>query len=75
MKKLIAIILLILVLFSMTGCASLKRMTVDWKSEMQNGLDRTINVYTANGELLATYTGKIDIAANDGGYFIRRTKR
>lgn len=68
MKKLIAIILLILILFLMTGCASLKRMAVDWKSEMQNGLDRTINVYTANGDLLATYTGKIDIEANEGGY-------
>jgi len=68
MRKLIAIILLILVAFSMTGCASVRRLAVDIKSEMRNGLDRTINVYTANGDLLATYTGRIDIEANEGGY-------
>jgi len=27
-----------------------------------------INVYTADGKLLATYEGKIDIDTNDGGY-------
>lgn len=51
-----------------TGCSSCSRMYVDLKSDINNGLNGTINVYTANGGLIATYTGKIDIDTNDGGY-------
>lgn len=29
---------------------------------------RSITVYTADGEVIATYSGKIDIDTNDGGY-------
>ena len=62
----IAAIVIILFLFSQTaGC---QRMLVDIKSEWGNGLDRIINVYTANGDLLATYKGKIDLAETEGGY-------
>ncbi len=46
----------------------MSRGVVDLKSDMSGGLNRTINVYTANGDLIATYTGKIDIASNDGGF-------
>lgn len=66
MKKRFAIILLTLSL--LTGCSSMSRGVIDLKSDMGGGLNRTINVYTANGDLIATYTGKIDIASNDGGY-------
>ena len=38
------------------------------KSDFGNGLERTINVYTADGEIIASYSGKIDIETNDGGY-------
>ena len=51
-----------------TNTASGKRALIDQKSEFQNGIERTINVYTANGDIIATYTGKIDIADADGGY-------
>lgn len=45
-----------------------QRAMVDQKSNFGNGLERTITVYTANGEVIATYTGLIDIDTNDGGY-------
>lgn len=48
--------------------ASGQRALVDQKSELNNGIERVINVYTANGDLIATYQGKIDIDTNDGGY-------
>ena len=51
-----------------SGCASCSRSCVDIQSDLGGGLNRTINVYTANGELLATYKGKIDLDSNDGGY-------
>lgn len=63
---LIAGIVVILFIFSQSaGC---QRKWVDIKSEWGNGLDRVINVYTANGDLLATYKGKIDLAETEGGY-------
>lgn len=45
-----------------------KRALIDERSELNGGIERTINVYTANGDILASYTGKIDIADADGGY-------
>ena len=64
-KKLTAIALSACLL---TGCASLDRACTDLKSEFNDGLEREINVYTANGDLIAHYEGKIDIADSDGGY-------
>lgn len=54
--------------FGVIGCGSIKRSMIDLKSDINGGLNRTINVYTANGDIIATYTGKIDIDTNDGGY-------
>lgn len=69
---LIAIILILALLFGMkwyfNNTASGQRALTDQKSELSNGLERTINVYTANGDLIASYNGKIDIDTNDGGY-------
>lgn len=31
------------------------------KSELSGGLKRTVNVYSRNGDLIASYDGKIDI--------------
>lgn len=45
-----------------------QREMVDQRSELSSGLDRTITVYTADGNVIAQYEGKIDIETNDGGY-------
>lgn len=67
-KKIIGIVLaLVFVLGTVTGCASLDRAMTDVKSEVGNGLNRTINVYTLTGEPIATYKGKIDIEVSEGG--------
>lgn len=67
-KKIVAIVLtLIFVLGTVTGCASLDRAMTDVKSEVGNGLERTINIYTLTGEPIATYKGKIDIEVSEGG--------
>lgn len=63
-KKLIPVILATSLL---AGCASFDRACVNIKSDLNNGLEREINVYTADGELLAHYEGKIDIAPSEGG--------
>ena len=48
--------------------ASGSRALIDQKSELNNGIERVVNVYTADGEIIAQYQGKIDIDTNDGGY-------
>ena len=67
-RKIIAIVLIASFTFGMTGCASWNRMVTDVKSDFAGGMQRSIKVYTANGDLLAEYEGKIDIESNDGGY-------
>lgn len=69
MRKKILILCLTLVLsFMCVGCATWDRFWVDMKSDVGNGLERTINIYNANGELMKTYSGKIDIENSDGGF-------
>lgn len=69
MKKKIGIFILTLAMTcSLTGCASCSRAWTDMKSEFGNGLQRTITVYTADGNIIAQYEGKIDIADAEGGY-------
>lgn len=60
--------LLIGMLWLFNNTARGQRMMIDQKSNFNNGLERTVNVYTANGDIIATYTGLIDIDTNDGGY-------
>lgn len=69
MKKKILMTSLVLSMSIMcVGCASWNRTVVDMKSDIGGGLDRIINVYTADGELMATYSGKIDLEMSEGGY-------
>ena len=44
------------------------RAMTDQHSNLANGLERTVTVYTADGKVLAQYKGRIDIEKNDGGY-------
>lgn len=67
-KKIVAVGMAVMFALGMTGCASWNRMVTDVKSDFAGGMERTIKVYTANGDLLAEYEGKIDIDSNEGGY-------
>ena len=68
MKKAIIVAVVALAVSTFSGCASCSRAITDLKSDFGNGLQRTINVYTADGELMAQYTGKIDLEITTGGY-------
>ena len=68
-KIILSVIMVVSLLFCFSGCTeSMKRELVDYKSDLTGGLDRTVKVYTANGDIIAEYSGKIDIESNDGGY-------
>ena len=47
-----------------TGTASGQRKLLDQRSNLSNGIERVVNVYTANGDLIAQYEGKIDLEAD-----------
>lgn len=72
LSAIIAVVVSLLVLFGMLwyfgNTASGQRALVDEKSELNNGIERTVTVYTADGKIIAQYTGNIDIESNDGGY-------
>ena len=42
------------------------RELTDQKANLQNGLERTITIYTADGTILKQYEGKIDIEQDQG---------
>lgn len=65
MKKIKNIIIILILVITMTGCASFDRGIKDIQSDFTNGLNREINVYSYNGELIASYKGKIDIEENE----------
>lgn len=70
----ISLFIIIATLFGMlwffNNTASGQRAMIDQKSDLNNGLERIVTVYTANGDVIAKYEGKIDIEDNDGGYVI-----
>ena len=64
----ISFIALVGMLWYFNCTADGQRQIVDQRSNLSNGLDRVVTVYTADGDVIAKYEGQIDIEANDGGY-------
>ena len=62
--------LLVGMLWYFGNTASGQRAMVDQKSDLGNGLNRIVRVYTANGDIIAEFEGQIDIEGNDGGYVL-----
>jgi hypothetical protein len=72
LSAIITIAVILGILFGMLwyfgNTASGQRAFVDQKSELNNGIERTVTVYTADGNIIAQFAGNIDIADSDGGY-------
>lgn len=63
-----ALVVLMFAMLAFTGCegcATWQRSCKTFQSEMAGGLNRTVNVYAYNGELIATHSGRIDIEENE----------
>ena len=54
-------------LIGLTGCASVQRSCKSWGSDLSGGLNRIVNVYSLDGNLIASYEGLIDIDDNNNG--------
>ena len=64
----VAIVAMLVMRWYFANTASGQRALIDQRSNLNNGIERTVTVYTANGDVIAQYEGKIDIAANGGEY-------
>ena len=64
-KKIIAMILVLITLLALTGCASMQRDMKTISSDWGGGLNRTVTVYDYNGNPIQSWTGKIDISESD----------
>lgn len=67
MKHIKTILITVMLAVMLTGCASLSRGMKDIDSDLRGGMDRIVTVYTADGQILKTYEGKIDLASTEGG--------
>jgi uncharacterized lipoprotein YehR (DUF1307 family) len=64
-KKLFVLsIAVIMLCISLVSCSSCERAAKSWDSEF-GGLNRIVNVYDYEGDLIATYEGNLDVQEND----------
>lgn len=64
-KKIIAMILVLITVLSLAGCASMEREMKTISSDWGGGLNRTVTVYDYNGNPIQSWTGKIDLSESD----------
>jgi hypothetical protein len=65
MKKLSVLFAGLIIVLSLSGCASWNRMTKNIGSDMNNGLPRRIRVYNVDGKVIFDQKGKFDIDYKD----------
>ena len=66
MKKKIAVFaLLAAMVLSLVGCASLNRELKSFESDISGGLDRTVTVYSYDGDILGQWSGKFDVSESE----------
>lgn len=66
MKRIIAIVAAMIIVLSMcTGCASWRRSWKSFKSDVTNGLERTVTVYDYSGEKIKSWSGKFDVSESE----------
>lgn len=61
----VSVILICILMLVCTGCASWQRVTKSIKSDMGNGLNRTVTVYDYNGKKIDSWSGKFDVSASE----------
>ena len=70
MKKKIAVFaLLATMMLALTGCASWKRAWKSFGSDVSGGLNRTVTVYSYDGDVLGQWSGKFDVSESESETF------
>lgn len=63
----LSIVAIAAMIYACSQTQGMKRLGKDVKSNWTGGLQRTVTVYNANGEVMKTYKGKIDLERTEGG--------
>ena len=63
----ITLTILLSLLFFTIGCESCERWQKDMASEYGGGLERTLEVYSYDGDLLKKYEGEFDFEITENG--------
>lgn len=63
-KRIVAAMLLVVcvITLTLTGCASWQRSLKSIGSDISGGLNRTVTVYSYDGDVLGSWTGKFDVS-------------
>ena len=63
----IAVVSVLMLVYLIIGasCSSCSRSCKSIDSNVSGGLDRIVNIYDYQGDKIASYEGKIDVAEND----------
>ena len=70
MKKKIAVFaLLVALVLALTGCASWNRELKSFGSDITGGLNRTVTVYSYDGDVLGQWSGKFDVSESENETF------
>lgn len=70
MKKKIAVFaLLAAMVLALTSCASLSREVKSFGSDITGGLNRTVTVYSYDGDVLGQWSGKFDVSESESETF------
>ena len=70
MKKKIAVFtLLATMVLSLAGCASWSRAWKSFGSDVAGGLNRTVTVYSYDGDVLGQWSGKFDVSESENETF------
>lgn len=77
MKKVILVAVLIVMLFCLTGCTEgWKRTVKSYESNWGGGLNRTVSVYSYDGDMIKSWSGKFDVSdSTEEVYFDINGKR
>lgn len=68
-RKLVILLVLIICAMSLIGCESWSRSVKSVKSDLGGGLDRTVTVYSYDGTVIKSWTGKFDVSENSNETF------
>ncbi|MGN1175774.1 MAG: hypothetical protein ACI4S1_09980 [Roseburia sp.] len=70
MKKKIAVFaLLAAMVLALSGCASWSRTWKSFGSDITGGLNRTVTVYSYDGDVLGQWSGKFDVSESENETF------
>lgn len=65
--RIVVCVMIFIIMVFGSGCARCDRFMKSCNSNLSGGLDRIVNIYTFDGQLIATYEGLIDIDDNENG--------